>query len=336
MVSRLSWVSVFSPSTGNAGEKWYFRSLHILLGIVTGSILFVLAVNFGMLNRASIFNRPEQDRKHAELSNLEMVNATIANILEDRLSSLLSTVPVKSTSEVNENAEPPAAEMKKARNKLDELRERQGQVDYSAVWMSDIEIDVILRYLNNIKTYIEWGSGGSTRNFAKFATLRAHSVEHDQKWCESMKKHIADSNELTRVHLHCVPVTRGTRGWNVNPNSQDGTYFQFQPYVDVIDSLNETIFDVVLDDGRARVAVAIKVLSYISDESVVVLHDASRIYSSSSIRGNSYALVLKYYDTIELVLGQKRQGVAILRRKSTYKHLQGNHAIVTRILEEEG
>lgn len=43
-------------------------------------------------------------------------------------------------------------------------------------------------------------------------------------------------------------------------------------------ALGEKIFDFVLFVGRARVAASVTVLSYLHDKSVVVFHDANRIF----------------------------------------------------------
>lgn len=208
----------------------------------------------------------------------------------------------------------------------DALRWRRSQVNYSDVWMSEIEIDVLLHHLGSVKTYLEWGSGGSTRNFAQFATQEAHSIEHDLDWCQEMQR----SNLPSHVHVHCVPVQRGTNGWGKQSPFEEGTYSQFREYVDKIAELNVDLFDMVLVDGRARVAAAVKTLSYISGDSVVVLHDAERAFSKK--RG--YQDVWKYFDNVDSVGGVDRQGLVVMRRKKKFDGLQGNHEEVQKILDK--
>jgi pantothenate kinase-related protein Tda10 len=68
-------------------------------------------------------------------------------------------------------------------------------------------------------------------------------------------------------------------------------------------TIKQPSIDVVLVDGRARVACAIKALWSIDDASVVLLHDyASRVYA--------YATVMKYYDVIHQV-----DSMVVLARK---------------------
>jgi len=80
----------------------------------------------------------------------------------------------------------------------------------------------------------------------------------------------------------------------------------FKRYVDTVTRLDEKTFDVVLIDGRARVACALKVLPYLSPTSTIILHDARRAH---------YGAILDYYDEIGQVVGQR--GARLFRRKAS-------------------
>lgn len=205
-------------------------------------------------------------------------------------------------------------------------------VDYAAVWMRPSEIDTAIRYLCDVNTYLEWGSGGSTLNFAPFARRVAHSIEHNTEWCKTLQDGLSRCANCDRVHYHCVPVAKGYRNWNLNSHTDEGTYHQFDTYVDKVDDLGERSFDFVLIDGRARVAAAIKTLAYVSSGSRVVLHDASRIDGTKE-RSN-YGPVKTYYDFEELVLGEGMPGIAVLRRKPEWSFLEGNVSAVNALLME--
>ncbi|CAN8061946.1 unnamed protein product [Agarophyton chilense] len=209
------------------------------------------------------------------------------------------------------------------------LLEKQSRVDYSVIWMSELEVNLVLRYMRKVNTYLEWGSGGSTYNFPQFAK-RAHSIEHDQKWCLRMTKEISLRPELSHLKYHCVPIPRGTKGWGIKSAFKEGSYEAFKPYIDQIENLGEPSFDMVLIDGRARVDAAIKALSFLKRKSVVVMHDAERIWTY-----RIYANVTKYYDIIDSVGGHGRQGLAIMKRKRNYSSLQGNHSAVQEILDNK-
>lgn len=124
------------------------------------------------------------------------------------------------------------------------------------------------------------------------------------EWCLRMQEKLSIKGLSQRVTYTCAPVDRGTGGWGVSHAFEEGTYRVFKAYVDAVTALNESVFDVVLIDGRARVACALKVLPYLNDDSLVLLHDARR---------EKYAPILNYYDPLGEVVGT--YGVRLFRRK---------------------
>lgn len=172
-----------------------------------------------------------------------------------------------------------------------------------ALWMTREEAASMLEVMRKDMVYLEYGSGGSTLAFAPMAK-RAYSIEHDREWCLRMQEKLSIKGLSQRVTYTCAPVDRGTGGWGVSHAFEEGTYRVFKAYVDAVTALNESVFDVVLIDGRARVACALKVLPYLNDDSLVLLHDARR---------EKYAPILNYYDPLGEVVGT--YGVRLFRRK---------------------
>lgn len=182
--------------------------------------------------------------------------------------------------------------------------------DYRKVLMSREEIDAAIKYLPRNGVYIEWGTGGSTLVFSKFVK-KGYSIEHVKPWCERVQKDMVEFN-VKNINFHCVPVKKEGGGYLGNEN--EGSYSKFRVYVDYVDTLGVEAFDAVLIDGRARIAVALKVLPYLKDGSVVFLHDTTQ-------RVQDYSEVLKHYDLIEKVEG--KQGLSILKRKKKYSGGKG-------------
>jgi len=208
----------------------------------------------------------------------------------------------------------------------DGLRSMREKVNYREVMMDPLEVDVVLKALKGRKSYLEWGSGGSTLNFPQFIPGKVVSIEHDQDWCKSMPVRLAKKN-IQNVNFYCIKT--------IGQNNNEGTYATFKPYIDMINSLNETTWDFVLIDGRARVAASIRTLSYIQSESAVIVHDFERIRSSGS---SSYAEMLKYYDVVDRIgdsvkMNTGDRGIALLRRKLKYNFLEGNHNEVQKMLD---
>lgn len=199
-------------------------------------------------------------------------------------------------------------------------------VNYSEIMMRKVEVDRILSLLRNVDKYIEWGSGGSTLNYPAFVKKSSYSIEHNPSWCQHIRRRLDTHPHLSNVHYFCVWPSR-TSHWNPLI-SRDGTYLNFRQYVDIIGDLNESNFDFVLIDGRARLPIAIKILSYISSASTVVLHDADRMYKSFT----NYSKILRFYDLVDD--GQSiTHRLAVLRRKKQFDVLQGDHKAVQNILD---
>lgn len=179
-------------------------------------------------------------------------------------------------------------------------------------WMQPEEVAAILALLNKSTRYIEWGSGGSTWTYA-IRTGRADSIEHSVGWCNNVKGKLANL-KITHVTLHCVGVEPGYLGWG--GGFEEGTYAQFEAYVEAVHKLNiaNHSVDVILDDGRARVPVALTTLQYLKPTGTLIIHDFTwRPY---------YHVVLKYYDLVTTV-----KSLVLLRPKATVSSLSREEII---------
>jgi hypothetical protein len=186
---------------------------------------------------------------------------------------------------------------------------------FTKIYMPEEESKAIIAQLEKLAVrtggrlaYLEYGSGGSTTVFTKFANV-AVSIEHDSAWCASVRKLLAQA-KLKHVIQLCVPKGVGsapTAGW-------DGDYGQYRNYIDAVDQPGlPSTYDFVYVDGRARVAAALKVLPYLRNDSIVVLHDAVReIYDPVE----KYYKVLTFFDS-----GNKhRNGFKVMQRRSDINH----------------
>lgn len=120
------------------------------------------------------------------------------------------------------------------------------------VWMS---------FLNSNTRYFEWGSGFTTRA-ADNITMRVTSVEGSREWYRTMKAH-AFSNRTTLQYIdigetqafsHPKDPTRGSR------------------YIHAINSTQ----DIILIDGRWRVACAVAAFPFLAPRGRLMVHDFGR------------------------------------------------------------
>lgn len=143
------------------------------------------------------------------------------------------------------------------------------------------EVLMMHRYIGKDKpTFFEWGSGGSTVNFAPH-TSRYVSIEHYDKWYELIKPLICD-----HVEYELIP--------NNNPRSKRDTPKEdFLDYVNAVDRFQGQKFDLVLVDGRARKYCAERALSLLHQDSYLFIHDWGRERYTNHI--------MKYYDIVEVI-----------------------------------
>lgn len=165
-------------------------------------------------------------------------------------------------------------------------------------WMSEDEIELILKYLKQDFIMLEWGSGGSTLLFPKYVK-KYFSIEHDKEWYDKIKKELVDKdikNAETFLVEQDLPRS--------HPASKRE---EFKHYVEFINSpkLSEKHFDAILVDGRARPHCAIEALKHIDHKSIVFIHDFfQRPY---------YFDVLDYYEPIDQII--EGQSLIVLRKK---------------------
>jgi protein O-GlcNAc transferase len=129
--------------------------------------------------------------------------------------------------------------------------------------MSDNEIAVFEKYLNQSSNYLEYGSGGSTVLAHSKNIKKITSIESDQKWVDMLK------NELSGVDFYVIDIGKtGDWGRPLDDKCKD----KYPNYSHAISNLKE-IPDLILVDGRFRVACCLETLLRVDPKSKIVIHD---------------------------------------------------------------
>lgn len=163
------------------------------------------------------------------------------------------------------------------------------------------EMACFARYAAEAQQYLEFGCGGSTVAAAIAGARRIDSVESDAEWiakCEEapeLAPRVADGT-MRFHHVEIGPV----RGWG-RPRGDAFAVKWPSYYLDVWTKL-ENLPDVVLIDGRFRVACALQALLRCEDGATILFHDFW------NRRG--YHVVLDFTDEVE-----RAKKLAVLRRK---------------------
>ena len=131
---------------------------------------------------------------------------------------------------------------------------------------TEVECNFFLKIVTlNTNNYFEWGSGSTTRLAARRARV-VTSIEGSKEWVRHMQKSTLPSN----VRLRYV---------NIGPTRAFSTPVQFNTtlgrhYIRAIDHVPPQ--DVVLVDGRWRVACAMRARNKLSANGMLLVHDFQR------------------------------------------------------------
>lgn len=121
------------------------------------------------------------------------------------------------------------------------------------------------------ETILEYGSGGSTCLAADMPGKTIFAVESDPEWAESLAAYFAAHPPTSPVHLHQVDI--GPTGpWGYPRDDSQWSRFHHYP-LSVWDRADFQHPDVVLVDGRFRVACLLTVLFRASRPTAVYFDD---------------------------------------------------------------
>ena len=119
-------------------------------------------------------------------------------------------------------------------------------------------------------TYVEWGSGGSTFVATEYSQ-RVVSIENDPEWCETMLASELIQCNIALGRLTYICVDGGDVGYWGHPLNE--TEYASDLYLDALNNFHHIRPDLVLVDGRYRVACTLNSLNWAKPDTLLMLHD---------------------------------------------------------------
>lgn len=158
------------------------------------------------------------------------------------------------------------------------------------------------KYLDKAKNYFEYGSGGSTYQASIKPNIKLIiSVESDKEWHSIIKNNVKHSNfHYKFIDLKCKP-----KNWGYPSDLCDKKIYK--DYSNVISNIRKetaNLLDLILIDGRFRVACALKCHSIINDNCKIIFDDF--------LDRKQYHIVLNYYDIIDKTIDNR---MVVLKKK---------------------
>ncbi len=172
----------------------------------------------------------------------------------------------------------------------------------------DADIYMYYDFLNKATTYFEFGSGGSTyQALTRNNITKVYSVESDLLWYTKLNELIEKNKNLKKdklnfflIDLKCKPNTWGNPG--INCKTED--MIRYSNSINELSTEEKSNIDLVLIDGRFRVACCLKCFSSIKDNCLIIFDDF--------LNRKQYHIVLEYFDIIKITRDKR---MVILKKK---------------------
>lgn len=133
------------------------------------------------------------------------------------------------------------------------------------------EIDLLKNYISNASSYFEYGCGGSTVLVNSYSNIKYMvSIDSCSEWIDKTKQQISDASKL---NFHYIDINGNCSNWG-SP-IDDSKISDWIKYPSSILEQKEN-FDLVLVDGRFRVACCAAAAMKMSKSSFLLLHDCER------------------------------------------------------------
>lgn len=141
--------------------------------------------------------------------------------------------------------------------------------------MSDKEIGLLRKNLEKATHYLEFGCGGSTALAARSKLKTIASVENSLEWIDKCRADSAISSAEREGRLKFIAADTGpTKGWGY-PVDKSSAHLWQNYYLRPWDKLDAAQLDLVLVDGRWRVACVMQAIVRTSPACRILVHDWS-------------------------------------------------------------
>ena len=158
------------------------------------------------------------------------------------------------------------------------------------------------KHLKQSCVYFEYGSGGSTYQASINDNIKKiYSVESDLEWQTKLKTIVSNPNITYFFNeMDVRPNTWGSPGKNATEEQKKA----YSNYIRDLSEDERNSVDMILIDGRFRVACCLKCHEVISESCVIAFDDF--------LNRPPYHIVLDYYDIIEQTTDNR---MVILKKK---------------------
>lgn len=164
-------------------------------------------------------------------------------------------------------------------------------------YMKNDEIKLFNKYLSKSTNYFEFGSGGSTLYAIQNNVNNIITVETDPKWIDILKKNKYISKKINDKKLEILYIDINCTWWHhVSWGKRKKPYTKnTENWIKYSKLIMKSSFtpDLILIDGRFRVASALESVKVMNDETYLLFHD----YTMRT----QYHVIEEFFNKIECV-----------------------------------
>jgi len=165
---------------------------------------------------------------------------------------------------------------------------------------------IFYKYLDKCNTYFEYGSGGSTYQASIRNNIKnIYSVESDIEWQKKLKQIITTPNIN---YIYNEMDTKPNNWGNPGINSTNIQKINYSNHMRKLSKEEQDSIDLVLIDGRFRVACCLKCYDIIKDDCLIVFDDF--------LCRPHYHIVLEYFDIVEKTPENDNRMVILKKKKN--------------------
>lgn len=170
-------------------------------------------------------------------------------------------------------------------------------------WMDPLEVASVRMLLDPELSFLEYGSGRSTRYFSKFIG-RYTAIDDSAKWCSAVADDLRDDG-LTHVELACVPTDVPVSEYKAHRASEATAWKSYAHHIQsCCRSFDAANVDILLNDGSARGIINGIALDMVGANTLFVLHDYARDHAAYPRLSRETEMVLRTFVSIQPGGGQ--------------------------------
>ncbi|MHA7131818.1 O-methyltransferase [Algoriphagus namhaensis] len=177
---------------------------------------------------------------------------------------------------------------------IDQNRVKIDRMEKKVPWITVSAFNFLINLCKPGINVFEYGAGASTLFFGEKG-VNLYSVEHNKTWFNQISKLIDDSDyEHVSITLHEPSVN--LEGELVLSNKDvEYTNMNYFDYIHSIDRFNDGFFDLILIDGRVRIACLEKAISKLKVGGYLVFDNANRKEYAGGLEKIKDLLILSDY-----------------------------------------